>query len=111
VFGSSFQVHYSLLVINSSVALDHRLTPHAAPPAFYTVAYCLLSESTALSRVTLQWEALPRHRGGGGWKVDLSVTVAAAALGCYVIAGGRMGALHSANTSHYVNKSSIIIQV
>jgi hypothetical protein len=47
---------------------------------FYTVAGCLLSESTALSRVTLQWEAPPRHRGGEGWRVDLSDTVAAAAL-------------------------------
>jgi hypothetical protein len=48
--------------------------------AFYTVADCLLSESTALSRVTLQWEAPPRHHGGEGWRADLSDTVAAAAL-------------------------------
>jgi hypothetical protein len=50
-----------------------------------------------------QWEALPCHRGGReeqsvGWPV----TVAAAALVCYVIAGGRGGVLHSANMSHYV---------
>jgi hypothetical protein len=72
---------YSLFVTtshtHSSVALDHRLTPHTAPSAFYTVACCLLSESTAVSRVTSQWEALPRHRGGGE------------------------GGLQSANTSQY----------
>jgi hypothetical protein len=56
-----------------------------------------------VSRVMSQWETLPRHREGGeGPSVDLPVTVAAAALGYYVIAGGRGGALHSANTSQYI---------
>jgi hypothetical protein len=54
-----------------------------------------------VSRVMSQWETLPRHRGGGEVEIDLPVTVAAAALGCYVIAGGRGGALHSPNTSQY----------
>jgi hypothetical protein len=56
-----------------------------------------------VSRVMSQWETLPHHGGGGdGPSVDLPVTVAAAVLGCYVIAGGRGGALHRANTSQYV---------
>jgi hypothetical protein len=33
-----------------------------------------------VSRVTLQRKAPPRHRGGRGWRVVLSVTVAAVAL-------------------------------
>jgi hypothetical protein len=77
-----------------------------------------------VSRVTSQWEAPPRHRGGRGWRVVLPVTVAAAALvtsplagegvpcialmlyrssgsACYVTAGVGGGRLHSANTSQY----------
>jgi hypothetical protein len=58
-----------------------------------------------VSRVMSQWETLPRHcQGREGPRVDLPVTVAAAALGCYVIAGGKGGALHSANTSQYVKE-------
>jgi hypothetical protein len=54
-----------------------------------------------MSRVTSQWEALPRHRSGREERsVDWPVTVAAAALVCYVIAGGGGDAMHSANTSH-----------
>jgi hypothetical protein len=120
VFSSSFRVHYSLLVAHSlrwlliadslrnwfrphCVILNHRLTSHTAPPDFYTVAYCLLSESTAVSRVMSQWEVLPRHRGGGrGGVLTGPITVVAAALVCYVIAGGRGGVLHRANTSQYI---------
>jgi hypothetical protein len=52
------------------VILNHRLTihwltSHTAPLDFYTVAGCLLSESTAVSHVMSQWEMLPRHRRGG----------------------------------------------
>jgi hypothetical protein len=36
-----------------------------------------------------QWEALPRHRGGGGRSVDWPVTVAAAALLRHRWGGGR----------------------
>jgi hypothetical protein len=62
----------------------------------YTAPCCLLLP--ALSSVTSQWEALPRHRGGGGQSVDWPVTVAAAAL---LRHRGGGGVLHSANTSHY----------
>jgi hypothetical protein len=40
--------------------------------------------------------------GIGGWGVYLPITVAAAVLGCYIIAGGRGDVLHSANTSQYI---------
>jgi hypothetical protein len=47
--------------------------------------------STAVSRVTSQWEALPRHCGGGEERsVDLPVTVAAAALVTSPLAGEGM---------------------
>jgi hypothetical protein len=104
VFGSSFRVHYSLFVTTShtlsSVALHHRLTSPTAPPAFYTVACCLLPVACVNSGVACY--VTVGSAGVGGWGVDLPVTVAAAALFCYVIAGGRRGVLHSANTSQYV---------
>jgi hypothetical protein len=81
----------------SSVALDHRLTSHTAPRAFYTVPCCLVSP--ALSPVMSQWEALPRHRGGGGTECWLA---------CYRSSGsGGRGALHSANTSEYYKKYTV----
>jgi hypothetical protein len=46
------------------VTLDHRLSSHTVPPAFYTAPCCLVLP--ALSPVTSQWETLPHHRGGGG---------------------------------------------
>jgi hypothetical protein len=66
-FGFSFRVHDSLLVTTShtlsSVALDHRLTPHAAPPAFYTVACCLSQQRCHVLRHSgKRW-----HRGVGSW--------------------------------------------
>jgi hypothetical protein len=51
------------------------------------VACYVLSESTPVSPVMSQWQALPRHRGGVGWRVDLSDTVAAAVLVTSLLAG------------------------
>jgi hypothetical protein len=69
------------------------------------IACCLLSvvwvNSGVACYVTVGSAAMS-PRWGEGWSVDLPVTVAAAALGCYVIAGGRGGALHSGNTSQYI---------
>jgi hypothetical protein len=67
----------------------------------------MLSQSTAMSRVMSQWETLPRHRGGGEERsADRPATAAAAAPVRHVIADGRGGALHSANTSHYITEDS-----
>jgi hypothetical protein len=53
-FGSSFRIHYSFFVATnhklSSVALDHRLTSHTAPLAFYTVACCPCQQRCCLLR-------------------------------------------------------------
>jgi hypothetical protein len=109
VFGSSFRVHYSLFVTTSHtlslVALDHRLTSHTAPPAFYTVAYCLLSvawvNSGVACYVTVGSAAMsPRWRGGAEcWLAHYR----SSGSSCYVTAGGGGGGLHSANTSQYIH--------
>jgi hypothetical protein len=50
--------------------------------------------STAISRVTSQWEAVPRYRGEGNERsVDLPVTVAAAALVTSPLAGEGMSCI------------------
>jgi hypothetical protein len=89
-----------------------RLTSHTAPPASYTDAYCLLPVVWVNSGVAFYvtvGSAAMSPRWGEGWSVDLPVTIAAAALGCYVIAGGRGGALHSVNTSQYVQCDDVIL--
>jgi hypothetical protein len=65
---------------------------HTALPAFYTVACCLLPVVWVNSGVACYITvgiAATSPRWGEGPSVDLPVTVAVAALGCYVITGGR----------------------
>jgi hypothetical protein len=108
---SAFTIH--------SVTTSHTLWSHTAPLAFYTASCCLVLP--ALSLVTSQWDALPRHcrEGGGvltgllhhsgnrchvttveGAECWLPVTSQWETLPCH--RGGGGGRLHSANTSQYV---------
>jgi hypothetical protein len=91
-FGSSFRVHESL-----SVTTSHALWSHTAPPAFYTAPCCLVLP--ALSPVTLPWDVLPRHRGGGGGV--LTCLLCYSGKRCHVTAVEGGGRLHSANTQQY----------
>jgi hypothetical protein len=80
-FGSSFRVHNSLLVTTSHTLFGGSWSQTNF--TYYSAGFlyrCLLPVSTAVSRVTSQWEELPRHRGEGGRSVDWPLTVAAAAL-------------------------------
>jgi hypothetical protein len=63
-----------------------------------------------VSRVTSQWEALPRHRGGGEERsVDWPVTVAAAALVTSLLVGE--GAACIAQICHTVYIQYIYIYI
>jgi hypothetical protein len=88
-FSSSFRIHCSL----SSVALDRRLTPHAAPSAFHTDACCRFPVVWVNSGVACSFTvgiAAMSPRWGEGWSVDFPVTVAAAALVMSLLAGEGM---------------------